>query len=61
MKLEQLPAQLATGGRLVIPIGPRGDNQMLWRCVKQPDGSLEMQQKLPVAFVPMLPGASTSE
>lgn len=55
-----LPQQLATRGRLVIPIGPRGDNQMLWRCVKQPDGSLEMQQKLPVAFVPMLAGPSAS-
>lgn len=50
-----LPPQLATGGRLVIPIGPRGDNQMLWRCARQPDGSLQMQPKLPVAFVPMLP------
>lgn len=50
-----LPPQLAAGGRLVIPIGPRGDNQMLWRCVRQPDGSLERQPKLPVAFVPMLP------
>ncbi len=50
-----LPAQLAPGGRLVIPIGPRGNSQMLWRCVKQPDGSLETERKLPVAFVPMLP------
>ncbi|MBK8209556.1 MAG: protein-L-isoaspartate(D-aspartate) O-methyltransferase [Rhodospirillales bacterium] len=51
---EELPAQLVTGGRLVIPIGPRGDSQMLWRCVKQTDGTLDMQRKLPVAFVPML-------
>jgi len=50
-----LPEQLSPGGRLVIPVGPRGNSQMLWRCVKQPDGSLEMQRKLPVAFVPMLP------
>lgn len=52
---EELPAQLVTGGRLVIPIGPRGDSQLLWRCVKRADGTLDMQRKLPVAFVPMLP------
>jgi protein-L-isoaspartate(D-aspartate) O-methyltransferase len=51
-----LPQQLAIGGRLVLPIGPRGDSQMLWRCVKRADGSLEMERKLPVAFVPMVPG-----
>ncbi len=55
-----LPPQLATGGRLVIPIGPRGDNQMLWRCVKQADGTLEMRRMLPVAFVPMLAEPSPS-
>ena len=51
-----LPRQLASGGRLVLPIGPRGGSQMLWRGVKRPDGSLEMEKKLPVAFVPMVPG-----
>jgi hypothetical protein len=30
--------------------------QMLYRCVKRADGTLEMQRKLPVAFVPMIPG-----
>lgn len=56
---EELPGklveQLREGGRLVIPIGPRGDSQMLWRGVRQADGSIDMQRKLPVAFVPMLP------
>jgi protein-L-isoaspartate(D-aspartate) O-methyltransferase len=51
---DALAEQLATGGRLVIPIGPRGDTQMLYRCVKQADGSLSKERKLPVAFVPML-------
>jgi protein-L-isoaspartate(D-aspartate) O-methyltransferase len=51
-----LPEQLAVGGRLVIPIGPRGGSQMLFRCVRRADGTLESQRKLPVAFVPMLPG-----
>jgi protein-L-isoaspartate(D-aspartate) O-methyltransferase len=50
-----LAEQLTVGGRLVIPIGPRGDTQMLYRCVKQADGSLYKERKLPVAFVPMLP------
>jgi protein-L-isoaspartate(D-aspartate) O-methyltransferase len=50
-----LPEQLKVGGRLVIPIGPRGDAQMLYRCVKQADGTLLKEPKLPVAFVPMVP------
>ena len=50
-----LAEQLATGGRLVIPIGPRGNTQTLYRCVKEADGSLSKEPKLPVAFVPMLP------
>jgi protein-L-isoaspartate(D-aspartate) O-methyltransferase len=51
-----LAEQLEVGGRLVIPIGPRGDAQMLYRCVKQADGTLLKEPKLPVAFVPMVPG-----
>jgi protein-L-isoaspartate(D-aspartate) O-methyltransferase len=50
-----LAEQLNVGGRLVIPIGPRGDAQMLYRCVKQADGTLLKEPKLPVAFVPMVP------
>jgi protein-L-isoaspartate(D-aspartate) O-methyltransferase len=56
---NELPAtlaeQLTVGGRLVIPIGPRGNTQMLYRCLKRADGSLSQEIKLPVAFVPMLP------
>jgi protein-L-isoaspartate(D-aspartate) O-methyltransferase len=55
-----LVAQLAIGGRLVIPVGPAGETQMLYRCVKRYDGSLEQVPRLPVAFVPMLP-AETPE
>jgi protein-L-isoaspartate(D-aspartate) O-methyltransferase len=50
-----LAEQLKVGGRMVIPIGARGDAQMLYRCVKQPDGALLREPKLPVAFVPMVP------
>ncbi|MFO1126932.1 MAG: protein-L-isoaspartate(D-aspartate) O-methyltransferase [Rhodospirillales bacterium] len=52
-----LAAQLRPGGRLVIPTGFPGATQYLYRCVKQTDGSLEQSCMLPVAFVPMLPGA----
>lgn len=51
-----LVEQLAIGGRLVVPVGPAGDSQMLYRCCKRADGSLQMVRKLPVAFVPMVPG-----
>jgi protein-L-isoaspartate(D-aspartate) O-methyltransferase len=51
---QALAEQLGVGGRLVIPIGPRGDAQMLYRCVKQVDGTLLKEAKLPVAFVPMV-------
>lgn len=51
-----LVQQLVTAGRLVIPVGPLGDTQMLYRCCKRADGTLEMERKLPVAFVPMVPG-----
>jgi protein-L-isoaspartate(D-aspartate) O-methyltransferase len=49
-----LREQLRTGGRLVIPVGPRHETQILLRCVKQEDGSLMTEEKLPVAFVPMI-------
>lgn len=49
-----LVTQLKPGGRLVIPIGPRCDTQTLYRCVKRADGTLAMEEKLPVAFVPMI-------
>lgn len=50
-----LDDQLAAGGRLVIPVGPRDEAQMLWRCVKTENGTILRERKLPVAFVPMLP------
>lgn len=50
----ELVTQLRPGGRLVIPIGPRYDTQALYRCVKRADGTLAMEEKLPVAFVPMI-------
>jgi protein-L-isoaspartate(D-aspartate) O-methyltransferase len=51
-----LGEQLDTGGRMVVPVGPRNETQMLYRCVKQADGTLSKEAKLPVAFVPMVEG-----
>ncbi len=51
---QALVTQLRPEGRLVIPIGPHLEEQMLYRCVKRADGTLEMTQRLPVAFVPMI-------
>jgi protein-L-isoaspartate(D-aspartate) O-methyltransferase len=51
-----LVEQLKPGGRLVIPVGPRGDSQMLYRCVRGANGTLVTERKLPVAFVPMIAG-----
>ncbi len=52
---DHLPApladQLAEGGRIVIPIGPPGFFQSLWKFVKQ-DGDLKAYNLGGVAFVP---------
>jgi len=46
--------QLKPGGRMVVPVGSRNETQMLYRCVKREDGTLDKERKLPVAFVPMV-------
>jgi protein-L-isoaspartate(D-aspartate) O-methyltransferase len=52
---DHLPAPLATqikeGGRLVIPIGPPGGYQSLWKFVKQ-DGTWRAYNMGGVSFVP---------
>lgn len=49
---QPLREQLAVGGRMVIPIGPRGGYQTLWKFVKQSDGELKAYNEGGVAFVP---------
>jgi len=49
---QPLVDQLAEGGRMVIPIGPPGSYQTLWKFVKQPDGELQAFNMGGVAFVP---------
>jgi protein-L-isoaspartate(D-aspartate) O-methyltransferase len=51
-----LLAQLKPGGRMVIPIGPRGGTQQLTLVEKAPDGKLRETRILPVRFTPMQGG-----
>jgi protein-L-isoaspartate(D-aspartate) O-methyltransferase len=55
-----LVEQLANGGRMVIPIGPPGGYQTLWKFVKGPNGELQALNKGGVAFVPFT-GAGVKE
>ncbi|HHS98349.1 MAG TPA: protein-L-isoaspartate(D-aspartate) O-methyltransferase [Chloroflexi bacterium] len=50
--------QLAEGGRMVIPVGPPGGYQTLWKFVKEEGGELKAYNMGGVAFVPLTgPGA----
>jgi protein-L-isoaspartate(D-aspartate) O-methyltransferase len=49
---QPLVAQLAPGGRLVMPLGD-SDRQTLVRGRKQADGTLSLERVAAVAFVPM--------
>ena len=48
-----LLAQLAPGGRMVIPVGPVYDVQYLVLVTKDESGTLRSEALLPVRFVPM--------
>jgi protein-L-isoaspartate(D-aspartate) O-methyltransferase len=50
---QPLIDQLAVGGRLVMPVGGMHEIQQLTVLTKQPDGSLETEELLPVRFVPI--------
>jgi protein-L-isoaspartate(D-aspartate) O-methyltransferase len=51
---DQLLDQLAVGGRLIIPVGPPG-RQELFRITRSPDG-LQRENLCAVSFVPLLEG-----
>jgi len=53
---QALVDQLAPGGRLVIPLGPAGGEQILAVVTRAADGTVDRRDILPVAFVPMVPG-----
>ncbi len=48
-----LVAQLAPGGRIIIPVGGVYDVQTLVLVTKDPDGRLSIRELLPVRFVPL--------
>jgi len=52
---QALIDQLRPGGRMVIPVGERWAIQHLLLVTKQPDGTIERRNVLPVRFVPLVP------
>jgi protein-L-isoaspartate(D-aspartate) O-methyltransferase len=55
---EALQQQLAPGGRLVVPVGPEGE-QELWRVTRRETG-LQRERLGAVAFVPLIKGPVSS-
>ncbi len=53
-----LTDQLKVGGIMVIPIGPRYEEQDLVR-IRKTDGGLETERLFPVRFVPMVHGLAS--
>ena len=53
---ERLVAQLADGGKMVLPIGPHNGPQRLVKLTKLPNGELTRDDLVAVRFVPLLPG-----
>jgi len=57
---EELPAalaaQLAAGGKMVLPVGPQHDAQYIVKLTKEPNGALRRENLIAVRFVPLLPG-----
>ena len=53
--------QLAPGGRLVIPVGPSGDRQVLWRIERTGPDTYRRDDLGAVSFVPLLPGLPDPE
>lgn len=53
---QPLIDQLAPGGRLIIPIGPREGGQVLMKYVRLPDGTVTARDLGDVRFVPLVGG-----
>lgn len=49
---QPLQDQLAEGGRLVIPVGPAGNQELV--LLKKVNGNIQQQKIIPVRFVPMV-------
>jgi protein-L-isoaspartate(D-aspartate) O-methyltransferase len=53
---EALTEQLAAGGKMVLPLGPRDGTQYIVKLTKTEGGGLVRENLIPVRFVPLLPG-----
>ncbi len=51
-----LVEQLGSGGKMLLPLGPRNGTQHIVKLTKTADGRLERQNLIAVRFVPLLPG-----
>jgi protein-L-isoaspartate(D-aspartate) O-methyltransferase len=52
---DKLLEQLSVGGRLIVPVGPSGGNQSLYRITRTSTG-YDREELTAVSFVPMLEG-----
>ena len=53
---EALTTQLAEGGKMVVPVGPRRETQYIVKLTKLAGGALTRENLIAVRFVPLLPG-----
>jgi protein-L-isoaspartate(D-aspartate) O-methyltransferase len=53
---QALAEQLAVGGKMVLPVGPRQGPQYIVKLSKQANGELIREDLIAVRFVPLLPG-----
>ena len=51
-----LVEQLAAGGKMVLPLGPRKAPQYIVKLTKKPSGEIVRDELIAVRFVPLLPG-----
>ena len=57
---QTLVGQLALGGRMVIPVGPAGRQQVLW-LVEREESRIKQSQTMRVAFVPLISSQSRED
>ena len=53
---ELLVRELSVPGRMVLPVGPTGGDQVLKLIVKNEAANVEITDSIPVRFVPLVKG-----